>query len=134
MTVFLTTHYLEEADHLADRLAIIDHGRIVSEGTPASLKASIGGDVVTVGLRPERIEAASTALASLEGLSELRPEDGGLTLFVNDGTGVIANVIRLLDSADIPVGSVAISQPSLDEVFLRATGSRLEGADSQEGE
>ena len=125
MTVFLTTHYLEEADNLAERLAIIDHGRIVSEGTPASLKASIGGDVVSVGVAAGRTEVAAEALSRLEGLTELRPEQSGLTLFVRDGNETVANVVRLLDAAGVPVGSVALSQPSLDEVFLRVTGSRL---------
>jgi ABC-2 type transport system ATP-binding protein len=131
VTVFLTTHYLEEADHLADRLAIIDQGRIVAEGTPTSLKASIGSGVVTVATKRERLEDARTVLGELEGLTELRVDETGLTLFVNDGNGVVANVVRMLDSAAIPVGSVAVSQPTLDEVFLRATGSRLEGADSE---
>jgi len=133
VTVFLTTHYLEEADHLADRLAIIDQGRIVAEGTPVTLKASIGGGVVTVGVSPERLEDAASVLSQIDGLAELRPEEAGLTLFVNDGNGVVANVVRLLVSAGVPVGSVAVSQPTLDEVFLRATGSRLEGADSEGG-
>jgi ABC-2 type transport system ATP-binding protein len=128
LTVFLTTHYLEEADNLADRLAIIDRGRIVAEGTPGTLKASLGGDVVTVGLNRERLEDAASVLRRLASLKELRFEENGLTLFVNDGNGVVADVVRLLDSAGITVGSVAIAEPTLDEVFLRATGFRLEGA------
>jgi ABC-2 type transport system ATP-binding protein len=131
VTVFLTTHYLEEADHLADRLAIIDHGRIIAEGTPSDLKASIGQGVVTVETRRERVEDARAVLGGLDGLSDLRVDETGLTLFVNDGNGVVANVVRMLDSSGIPVGSVAVSQPTLDEVFLRATGSRLEGADAE---
>ena len=133
VTVFLTTHYLEEADRLADRLAIIDHGRIVAEGAPAALKASISGDVVTVAVSREHLEDARTVLSWLEGLKELRADVAGLTLFVDDGSSVVASVIRTLDSAGVPVGSVAFSQPSLDEVFLRATGSRLGGADSERG-
>jgi len=133
VTVFLTTHYLEEADHLADRLAIIDQGRIVAEGTPTSLKASIGSGVVTVATKRDRLEDAGRVLGELEGLTELRVDEMGLTLFVNDGNGVVANVVRMLDSAGIPVGSVAVSQPTLDEVFLRATGSRLEGAGPEGG-
>jgi ABC-2 type transport system ATP-binding protein len=133
MTVFLTTHYLEEADRLADRLAIIDHGRIVAEGTPSELKASIGGDVVTVVVERSRAAQASAILSQVEGVKDHRLDGAGLTLFVNDGATAVANVIRVLDSAAISVGSVAVSQPSLDEVFLRATGSRLEGAESQEG-
>jgi ABC-2 type transport system ATP-binding protein len=136
VTVFLTTHYLEEADHLADCIAIIDGGRIVDQGSPAALKASIGGDVVTLSVQPDRREAAKSTLTQLNGLVELRVDESELTLFVNNGNGVVANVVRLLDSAGIPVDSVAVTQPSLDEVFLRATGFRLEGAGSgtsQEG-
>jgi ABC-2 type transport system ATP-binding protein len=128
VTVFLTTHYLEEADKLAHRLAIIDHGEIVAQGTPTALKASVGGDVVTVAVGRERLMTAQDVLGGLDGLKELRPDAEGLTLFVNDGATVAANVIRMLDSAGVPVGSVAVARPSLDEVFLRATGSRLEGA------
>jgi ABC-2 type transport system ATP-binding protein len=133
MTVFLTTHYLEEADRLADRLAIIDHGVIVAEGTPAELKASIGSDVVTVALDHEWIESGRSLLSSMEGVKEMRVEDRSLTLFVDDGTQAVAQVVRLLDGAGIEMGPVAVSNPSLDEVFLRATGSRLEGAEAAHG-
>jgi ABC-2 type transport system ATP-binding protein len=130
MTVFLTTHYLEEADRLADRLAIIDHGHIVSEGTPAELKASIGADVVTVTFNNGGGESARGLIEGMPGLREMRPEERGLTLFVDNGTQAVAQVIRLLDGAGIEVGQVAVSHPSLDEVFLKATGSRLEGAEA----
>ncbi|HLB61782.1 MAG TPA: ATP-binding cassette domain-containing protein [Actinomycetota bacterium] len=126
--VFLTTQYLEEADRVVERVAIIDHGRIVAEGTPDELKASIGSDVVTVELPAGRPEDATAALSRLEGLRDFKLEPTGLTLFVNDGQGAVANAIRLLDEASVPVGAVAVSRPTLDEVFLRATGSRLEGA------
>ena len=134
MTVFLTTHYLEEADRLADRLAIIDHGVIVAEGTPAELKASIGADVVTVALDPEHLEVGKSLLSGMGGVREFRVEERSLTLFVDDGTQAVAQVVRLLDSAGIPMGPVAVSNPSLDEVFLRATGSRLEGAEAARGQ
>lgn len=130
MTVFLTTHYLEEADRLADRLAIIDHGVIVAEGTPAELKASIGADVVTVALDPERMDVGRSLLSGMAGVREFRAEERSLTLFVDDGTQAVAQVVRTLDSAGIVMGPVAVSNPSLDEVFLRATGSRLEGAEA----
>ena len=132
MTVFLTTHYLEEANRLADRVAIIDHGHIVADGTPTELKASIGGDIVTVAVSGERLPAARSVLEELDGVEEVRPELERLTLFVNDGPGMVAGVIRVLDAASVPVGSIAVSQPTLDEVFLRATGSRLEGAAQEE--
>jgi len=130
MTLFLTTHYLEEADRLADRVAIIDHGSIVAEGTPAELKATIGADVVTVSFHNSGIEQAKSLLEGMPGLRELRPEENSLTLFVDNGTQAVAQVIRILDGAGIEVAQVAVSNPSLDEVFLKATGSRLEGAES----
>ncbi len=128
MTVFLTTHYMEEADRLADRLAIIDRGNIVAEGTPAELKASIGSDVVTVSFHDSGVEVAKPLLAEMPGLHEMRPEESSLTLFVDNGTQAVAQVIRILDGASIEVAQVAVAHPSLDEVFLKATGSRLEGA------
>jgi ABC-2 type transport system ATP-binding protein len=109
-------------------LAIIDHGAIVAEGTPSSLKADIGGDIVTVALRDEPLTAAPSLLDGMEGLREIRRDESGLTLFVDDGTAAVAQVVRILDSARVPMGAVSVSQPTLDEVFLRATGSRLEGA------
>ena len=121
VTVVLTTHYLEEADRLADRLAIVDQGRIVAEGTPAALKAAIGGSVVTVAVDAARREASRDAVRDLKGLREVRPDEEGLTLFVDDGSAFVAGAIRALDDAAIPVGAVAVTQPSLDEVFLRAT-------------
>lgn len=134
VTVLLTTHYLEEADRLADRLVIVDRGRIVADGTPAALKATIGGDVVTVSVDAAHRDEAIAALRRLGGLKEIRSDATGLTLFVEDGSTFVADVIRSLDAAAIPIGSVAVARPSLDEVFLRATGSRLEGAESPEEE
>jgi ABC-2 type transport system ATP-binding protein len=132
ITVFLTTQYLEEADRLAARIAIIDHGRIVAEGSPEELKASIGADIVTVGVPAHQIERAEKALATLEGLKEIQSHGQGLTLFVHDGSGAVVRVVRLLDKANITVGSITVSSPTLDEVFLRLTGSRLEGATEEE--
>jgi ABC-2 type transport system ATP-binding protein len=127
ITVFLTTQYLEEADRLADRIAIIDSGKIVAEGSPEELKASLGSDIVTVGVPSDQIERAEKGLAKLEGLKEIQVHGEGLTLYVHDGSGAVARVVRLLDKAKIDVGSVTVSSPTLDEVFLHLTGSRLEG-------
>jgi ABC-2 type transport system ATP-binding protein len=126
VTVFLTTQYLEEADRLADRVAIIDHGKIVALGTSAELKAQVGQHVVSVTVGDANVARAREALAAF---GEVRPEPGGLTVFSKDGAGAIASVVRALDAADVPVEGVSVSAPTLDEVFLRATGSRLEGAE-----
>src|SRR5690606_23520667 len=126
LTVFLTTHYMEEADRLAQRLAIMDRGRSVAEGTPAALEASIGSDVVTVSLDADEIPRAMDLLKGLEGMRDIRRDESGLTLFVGNGAYAMPHIIRLLDGAGLALGPVTVSQPTLDEVFLRATGSRLE--------
>jgi ABC-2 type transport system ATP-binding protein len=133
ITVFLTTQYLEEADRLAARIAIIDHGRIIAEGSPQELKSSIGSDIVTVEVPKTKVKVAAKALESLENLKEIQTDGTKLTLFVQGGSNTVARVVRRLDRDKIDVGSITVTSPSLDEVFLRLTGSRLEG-DTQEQE
>jgi ABC-2 type transport system ATP-binding protein len=128
-TVFLTTQYLEEADQLCDRLAIIDAGRIVTEGTPDRLKGELGHDVVSVALEGADVEATTAAIGQLAGLERVVAEPDALALYVDDGPASIAEVVRRLDREGIRVGSIAVARPSLDDVFLRATGRRLEGED-----
>ena len=127
-TVFLTTQYLEEADELCGRLAIIDGGKIVAEGTPETLKAKIGNDVVSVELRGANPKETERAIGELEGLERMVAEEGALHLYVDDGASSIAEIVRRLDSATTPVGAISVARPSLDDVFLEATGRRLEGA------
>jgi ABC-2 type transport system ATP-binding protein len=131
-TVFLTTQYLEEADKLCDRLAIIDAGLIVAEGTPEQLKAQMGHDVVSVALDGADVAATEAALAGLSGLERIVAQPDALALYVTDGASSIAEVVRRLDRDRIRVGAIAVSRPTLDDVFLRATGRRLE--DEQAGE
>ncbi|MDX6650966.1 MAG: type transport system ATP-binding protein [Solirubrobacteraceae bacterium] len=127
-TVFLTTQYLEEADKLCDRVAIIDAGEIVAEGTPERLKAQMGHDVVTVELDGADQAATEAALGDLPGLERVVAEPERLALYLEDGAGSIAEIVRRLDRAGIQVGAIAVSRPTLDDVFLKATGRRLEGA------
>jgi ABC-2 type transport system ATP-binding protein len=131
-TVFLTTQYLEEADKLCDRLAIIDGGRIVAEGTPEQLKAEMGHDVVSVSLNGASAAATEAALTGLVGLERVVAASDALALYVEDGAGLIAEIVRRLDRDRIKVGSIAVARPSLDDVFLNATGRRLEGAPDEE--
>jgi ABC-2 type transport system ATP-binding protein len=132
-TVFLTTQYLEEADKLCDRVAIIDAGAIVAEGTPERLKAEMGHDVVRLALNGADASATEAALRDLPGLERVVPEPDALALYVQDGAGSIAEIVRRLDRQGISVGAITASRPSLDDVFLRATGRRLEGsADNEE--
>ena len=125
-TVFLTTQYMEEADKLCDRVAIIDGGRIVAEGTPTQLKAQMGHDVVTVSLDGADVAATEAALAGLSGLERVVVQPGALALYVEDGGRSIAEIVLRLDRDRIRVGAIAVSRPSLDDVFLQATGRRLE--------
>jgi ABC-2 type transport system ATP-binding protein len=129
VTVFLTTQYLEEADLLADRVGIIDHGRIVAEGTPASLKAEIGRPTV------EALPADGTDTAALEGIlgrfGELQPSTTGVAVRL-DGQGDLADVVRALDSAEVRVADLHLHAPTLDDVFLAKTGRSLEGSEEPE--
>jgi len=129
-TVFLTTQYLEEADQLCDRLAIIDNGRLVAEGTPEQLKAEMGHDVVSVSVEGGAVAATEDALSGLPGLERVVAEPGGLALYVEDGAGSIAEIVRRLERDDIRAGAISVARPSLDDVFLKATGRRLEGQES----
>jgi ABC-2 type transport system ATP-binding protein len=126
MTVFLTTHYLDEADALCDRLAIIDNGLIVAEGTPAELKREISGDVLVVGLPPGAATSASRLLAGEPFVNRLETtEDGSLRLFVDEGASAIPQLLRTVDSAGVALTTVELHRPSLDDVFLTKTGRSL---------
>jgi ABC-2 type transport system ATP-binding protein len=126
-TVFLTTQYLEEADKLCDRLAIIDGGEIVAEGTPQELKGRMGHDVVSVSLDGADQAATDAALAGLPGLERVVAEPDALALYVENGASSIAEIVRRLDRDEIEVGAISVARPTLDDVFLEATGRRLEG-------
>jgi ABC-2 type transport system ATP-binding protein len=133
-TIFLTTQYMEEADKLCDRLAIIDAGEIVADGTPERLKAQMGHDVVTLALDGADAAATEAAIGDLPGLERVVPEPDQLAIYVLDGAGSIAEIVRRLDRAGIQVGAIAVSRPTLDDVFLQATGRRLEGAEAEHQE
>ena len=126
MTVFLTTHYLEEADALCDRLAIIDHGRIVAEGTPDQLKRHIAGDVVTLAVAGDQ-DAALDLLQHQPFVREagFEDDDTQIRLYVDRGETAMPAILRLLDGAGLDLKTIALSRPSLDDVFLRQTGHSL---------
>jgi len=124
-TVFLTTHYLEEADALCDRLAIIDQGRVVVEGTSDELKQAVAGDVVTIGVDGRR-EAVIGLVGGLPFVREIADEeDEFIRLYVDRGEAALPQLLRILDSAGIGTTSIALHKPSLDDVFLRQTGRSL---------
>ncbi|WP_041541813.1 daunorubicin resistance protein DrrA family ABC transporter ATP-binding protein [Catenulispora acidiphila] len=126
MTVFLTTHYLEEADQLCDRVAIIDGGVVVAEGTPDALKREISGDIVTVGVGEDFTEKAAEILKGQAYLSEIEVRDGGrLRLAVDAGETAVPRVMRTLEDAGIATATVEVHRPTLDDVFLTKTGRSL---------
>ncbi|MFZ9925488.1 MAG: ATP-binding cassette domain-containing protein [Ilumatobacteraceae bacterium] len=127
-TVMLTTQYLEEADQLADRIAIIDHGKIVREGKPSDLKRTVGDPTLLINVSREHSDAASGVLTRF---GEMRPTaEGTLGVGLRGGAERVAEVVRALDEANIVVEHLELNQPSLDDVFAEATGYRLEGADN----
>ncbi|HEY7011906.1 MAG TPA: ATP-binding cassette domain-containing protein [Streptosporangiaceae bacterium] len=136
-TVFLTTHYLEEADLLCDRLMIMDHGQIVADGTPRALKQQVAGDAIVISLRADDhgagiqragndgAERAAPVLRAEPYVRELTADDGQVRLYVDDGGTALPQLIRLLDSRGIGIRSISMSEPTLDDVFLRQTGRSL---------
>jgi ABC-2 type transport system ATP-binding protein len=123
-TVFLTTHYLEEADALADRLAIIDHGRIVVEGTADELKREVAGDVVTIGIDGD-VERILSTVRGQAFVREASSEDELIRLYVDQGDTAVPQLIRVLDGAGLRATTISLARPSLDDVFLRQTGRSL---------
>ncbi|MGC4809354.1 ATP-binding cassette domain-containing protein [Micromonospora sp. DT228] len=126
MTVFITTHYLDEADALCDRIAIMDNGEVVAEGTPAELKREISGDVVLVGLDLAATPQAAQVLDGESYVNKLETiDEGGLRLYVDEGAVAIPQVLRRLDHAGLELRSIELHRPSLDDVFLTKTGRSL---------
>jgi len=123
-SVFLTTHYLEEADALCDRLAIIDHGRIVAEGSPDELKREIAGDVLTIGVNGHG-DAVVRLLEAQPFVREAGIEDGLVRLYVDRGEEAVPLVLRLLDGHGLAPTTMNLHRPSLDDVFLKKTGRSL---------
>jgi ABC-2 type transport system ATP-binding protein len=124
-TVLLTTQYLEEADRLADRVSVVDRGRIIAEGTPAELKARLGSTVIEIGLPGE--DAARRALAILTPLGVGADRDGStICLKTGDGPRILIDALRLLDGAGLVPVTLTVREPSLDDVFLTLTGHRSE--------
>jgi ABC-2 type transport system ATP-binding protein len=133
VTVFLTTQYLEEADSLADRVGIIDHGRIVAEGSPAQLKAQVGRPTVeVVPADPEERERAAAILARFGDPCGSAAE--GVPVRLRSGEADLAEIVRALDAENLKVENLQLHQPSLDDVFLAKTGRSLEGAGDEEEE
>jgi ABC-2 type transport system ATP-binding protein len=127
VTVFLTTHYLDEADALCDHVAIIDYGKIVAEGTPEELKRAIAGDVVTLSVAGDQ-QRAFELIKEQPFVREAKLEDGSVHLYVDRGEVAMPAILRLLDAESLQLMTVELHRPSLDDVFLRQTGRSLREA------
>jgi ABC-2 type transport system ATP-binding protein len=134
MTILLTTHYLEEADRLAARLAIVDRGRVVAEGTPDQLKSELHGDTVQVELVESSNGDAAGALQGLAGLSGISVDGRLLRARAENGATAVPSVLAALEQRGIHVASATIAQPSLDDVYLRHAGRSFEQADTDNRE
>ncbi len=136
-TVLLSSHYLEEVDALADRLAILDGGRVIAEGTPDDLKRELGGDRVTLRVKefatPQEAQAAQGVLQQLAGVRQVvinRAQGHAINLVMEgEGAALLERLRQQLDEASVPVFSLAQSRPSLDDVYLQATGRTLMDAE-----
>ncbi len=124
VTIFLTTQYLEEADRLADRVGIIDRGRIVAEGTPEELKRSVGQDLVVVQTRGE-LDGVVERLRGLEAVERVDAHDGEISISTPDGPRAVGRVAVALEGAGIGVERLTLRTPTLDDVFLEVTGNRM---------
>ncbi len=125
--IFLTSHYLDEVDSLSDRLAIMDHGKIVAEGTSAHLKKEISGDIVTLGLKVTNsdLDKVSVEISKHLSIRDLSKDGDSLRLYVDEGETAIIEILRFLDARSIVMNSIALSTPSLNDVFLKKTGRAL---------
>ena len=135
-TIFLTTHYLEEADALCDMIAIIDNGKIVAMGTPQELKKQVAGECITISIE-DQVVKSSELIAMLEKadfIREVTADDIYLRLYVKDGATAISEVLHILEKQEIILKTITLAAPTLDDVFLRQTGHSLRDLHAEEGE
>jgi ABC-2 type transport system ATP-binding protein len=134
-TIFLTTHYLEEADELADRISIMDYGKVVAEGTPAELKQQISRDVIVIKPKQDRneIDKIHQYFNNLSFIHEVHIKGEYIHLYVEDGTKSMPRIFELLETKKVMLDTVSLSRPSLDDVFMIKTGHSLRDTGLKEG-
>ncbi len=130
VTIFLTTQYMEEADRLCKRLSIVDKGKIVAGGSPAQLKSEVGADAIKLSLQEgandqTSYSKAKDVLTSIQGIKEVITSEEGLTVYAQNASLIIADIVRAFDGNDVRLGSVSFSSPTLDDIFLQHTGRRI---------
>lgn len=132
ITIFMTTQYLDEVDKLCRKVAILDHGEIVTQGTPTELKQEIGADAINLGLdtsvngqNSDVKNRAKEVLQKFDGISNIVDSDTGLTVYAKNGSFMVPQIVRAFDEANIHLSSIAVSSPTLDDVFLKHTGRRI---------
>ena len=130
-SVLLTTHYLEEADQLAERIAIVDRGKVVAQGTPDELKRELRGDAIHVDLEREYNGTVSRALTDLESIRDVSVDGRTLRARADDGGRAVPLVLGALESHGVAVTSVRVARPSLDDVYLKHTGRTFDAADAE---
>jgi ABC-2 type transport system ATP-binding protein len=133
-TVLLTTHYLEEADQLAGRVAIVDRGRVVAEGTPDELKREFRGDAIHVDLEAESNGAVGRALGDLALVRDVSVDGRVLRARADDGARAVPLVLQALEARGVAVSSVRVARPSLDDVYLKYTGRTFDAAEAEQAE
>jgi len=134
LTILLTTHYLEEADQLAAKLAILDRGKVVATGSPEELKEELEGDTIHVELREDAEDGAiNAALAKVKGIRRLDHDVKCLRARVEHGATAVPLVLQALEAKGLTVDSVTVSRPSLDDVYMRYTGREFARADEEGG-
>jgi len=130
-TVLLTTHYLEEADQLAERVAIVDRGKVVAEGTPEELKRELRGDAIHVDLEAEYNGLVSRALSAVEAVRDVTVDGKTLRARADDGGRAVPLVLQALEAQGVVVSSVRVARPSLDDVYLKYTGRTFDAAEAE---
>jgi ABC-2 type transport system ATP-binding protein len=133
-TVLLTTHYLEEADQLAERVAIVDRGKVVAEGTPDALKRELRGDAIHVDLDGEYDGQVASALTALDAVRDVQVDGRALRARADDGGRAVPLVLQALEGQGVGVASVRVARPSLDDVYLKYTGRTFDAAEAEQAE
>ena len=132
MTIFLTTHYMEEADSLCDRIGIIDHGKIQVIDTPKNMKNDLGNEIISLVIESNsNYDSFSLELKKIEFIKKINEDDSKLTLFTSNGTEVIPQIFQISSELGIKIKSISLTQPTLDDVFISYTGHEIRDDDSK---